>query len=455
MRETSKFENTVLLAIVWTFLTTSSLQAYVLPKPLFPTTKPTAKELIKTRRYSIMDYTPPVKVKLIPDRSQGSYATPEQTIISSLSAKHAIDPDWDLESWTKASRAYLKKELFGRLGITRDKRLAAWKAVFPGTNPILKRRVNLASHVVIEWKNVSAKGSTDEDVMSLALKLEEGKWKLMQDFKITVSGFNWWQDEQAARSRLDQVRQTLGVLSYEFRTLSEKEAELADIQQAIKVPKPDFPTTKPIHKEMVETYRFSLMKYEPPVAVKLQSQVHVVYATPEEAVIAHLSAMYAGDFAWYLKGWTRSAQQYMKNEVFEPSTGRLPRRHLYFTGETPEFKWYFEGWPKEMRAAKRQNQGDDVAINSQEMVAAWKKGLQDTRVELIRRVNRGQYVIIEYAVISTKNGRQLSTFSIPLQKKGRTWRVTQGLRSDPVFHYWNNNRAAQAAGYAVHMPNGE
>lgn len=428
---------------LWITFSSSPIAAQS-PKPIFPITTPAKKELEKTYLYSIMKYSPQVKVQLMSSPDQASYKTPEEAIVSFYSAAYTLDYNWHFKSWTQRSKAYIREQVHENLKSTPEVSISRWRRRLADTRVELTRRVNRGRYVIIESKIISSKDDTKTSLRSSRLEMEDGAWKITQALRHDPVAALWNRDLPTSR----------GAVSYKVHTLSEVE-KLRDAKSINKLPKPIFPTTKPVYKKLVRTYRYSVMQYTPAAKIDLLGRrKEASYATPEDTVIAHLSAMYAGDFDWYLEGWTKDSQRDMKNDVFrslaKPSARRLSLWDRYF-GKALEYQWYFEGWSKKAQMAKQNPQRKAITMPPEEMVAAWKNYLRGTRAELTRRAEWDKYVLVEYAIVSKKDRSRKFVFSLPLEQKGLGWKLTlsQFLMITPVPHWWNKEDEARKNGYVI------
>ena len=73
---------------------------------------------------------------------------------------------------------------------------------------------------------------------------------------------------------------------------------------------PEFDTTTPIKKEFraVKHYNFSIRHFSPSVVVTPMAAPAAFHDAPEEAVRAHISAMRAGDYEWWLSTMDQATQ---------------------------------------------------------------------------------------------------------------------------------------------------
>lgn len=160
-------------------------------------------------------------------------------------------------------------------------------------------------------------------------------------------------------------------------------------------PTPIFPTTTPEMKKVIveEAYYFWQMKYDPQVKLKLlTSRSESSYETPEEALIAILSAMYLQDHDWWLHSWTQAAIDFRIAED------------------------------------KRQNQ------SPADWRQIWDKLLKDKQAVLTHRIETSKYVILGYNLVDAANNIVESNLVFTLEN-GK-WLATNDLASDPVKWGW-------------------
>ena len=162
--------------------------------------------------------------------------------------------------------------------------------------------------------------------------------------------------------------------------------------------KPKFKVSSEVTKQLiVETiYTYRVMKYEQPVTINLLTKEdQSSYSTPEDAVAAHFSAMYAGNHDWFMNSWTKDSQIKMRERDIS-----LRR--------TPEF------W-----------------------LDTWKKILPVKTVQLVTRIESGSYVFIEYQLVSRETNQPTFHDTLALKDEDGKWRITQELAADPVLAAWN------------------
>lgn len=161
--------------------------------------------------------------------------------------------------------------------------------------------------------------------------------------------------------------------------------------------KPKFKVTAPQTKQLIveEIYTFRLMQYDPSVAIQFVHEPKAAsYQTAEDTVIAHFSAMNAGDYSWFMETWSKESRKQMEQR------NKSAQR-------TPEF------WKK-----------------------TWARVLQGGTVELLNRLESGPYVLIEYR-LSAKGNEKPFQDTVALAREDGRWVLTQELAADPVLSSWN------------------
>ena len=158
------------------------------------------------------------------------------------------------------------------------------------------------------------------------------------------------------------------------------------------LPEPIYKTTRPDFKEIKEeaVYQYLMMDYRGKVKLDLvEDESHAKYDTPEESLISFFSAIYQGDYDWWLSSWTKKSQSELKEEFSE----------------------------------------DELTEN-------WKSFYEDTYVALISRIETGKYVLLYYNAASKDRNKIIQRQTIAFVKEDGRWLATNELSSDPVFLYW-------------------
>jgi hypothetical protein len=172
---------------------------------------------------------------------------------------------------------------------------------------------------------------------------------------------------------------------------------LISLSFASELPQPKYPVSGPVFRELVveNVYVCKVMKYESPAVLRLVTQPdQASYSLPEDAVAAHFSAIFAKNYDWFLNTWSKDSQKFMADKNREKS------------------------------------RGPDYWLN------LWENVYADKKIELITRIESGNYVLIEYRL--TPKGRDKPfQDTVALTKENDRWVLTQELRNDPVLSSWN------------------
>ncbi len=166
------------------------------------------------------------------------------------------------------------------------------------------------------------------------------------------------------------------------------------------LPKPLFKTAPAERKTLVEeiTYEYYVRKYSPPVKVNfVKKQEECSYSSPEEIVIAHLSAMAAVDYEWDVSCWNEESQK--------------------------------------INAAQYRS----ANITPDHLKEKWKEVFKGSQFELVTRVDFRGGVIIEYKVIRQPDAKPKTfTFTNVAKKQADSkWKLTQELAANLVNHKWH------------------
>lgn len=123
------------------------------------------------------------------------------------------------------------------------------------------------------------------------------------------------------------------------------------------------PTVGKISQQHI--YYYQVSEYAPPVKVRTVTRAKQSLSEPESAVIAYLSAMMTGDYAWYTSLWDAESIRVMDENNRK--------------GGMTKQKW----------------------------LDAWKKTFDGAQVTLTHRVETGPYVIVGYSVRSNSGKADL------------------------------------------------
>ena len=152
-----------------------------------------------------------------------------------------------------------------------------------------------------------------------------------------------------------------------------------------------------IKQLIVETlYLFKVQEYKRPLKLRSIKKGEASYKTPEEALEAHFSSLYAGDFTWNGQTWTvDSLKELTANDVR--------------TNKTPDY------W-----------------------VSRWKKEFANNFVQLTHRLEYGKYVLIAYEIRLQSRDVKVLEDTLALTKENGYWKLTQAIAQDPVLAHWKN-----------------
>jgi hypothetical protein len=159
-----------------------------------------------------------------------------------------------------------------------------------------------------------------------------------------------------------------------------------------------FPGSPPRNHQVVMemVYEYTIRDYAPPVRVAVVPRDASSTATPEDAAIAHLSALQSLDYEWWSSLWTESSLVKMAEIDKAEKRGR-------------------EFW-----------------------IEAWERAFRGRAFELTQRLDTGDYVIIVYREQGRPDAYPLK---VVLKHEKEGWRATQDLSADPVLHHWNEGDA--------------
>ena len=167
---------------------------------------------------------------------------------------------------------------------------------------------------------------------------------------------------------------------------------------AQKLPKPLFKTAPAERKILVEEikHEYYVRKYSPPVKVIfVTKKKECSYYTPEEVVIASISAMAAADYEWSLSCFDDESRKFTIAEFKSVSLGTIKK--------------------------------------------AWRETFKNRQFELITRVDFRGGVVIEYKrVAESKAETEALTFDVTLKKQpDGTWKRTQEFRAHTLRLFWS------------------
>ncbi len=169
---------------------------------------------------------------------------------------------------------------------------------------------------------------------------------------------------------------------------------------AQKLPKPLFKTAPAERKILVEEikHEYYVRKYSPPVKVKfVTKKKECSYYTPEEVVIASISAMAAVDLEWEDSCWDKESLKFTA-------------AHMKSINLTPKL-----------------------------IKKAWRETFKDRQFKLITRVDfRGGVVIDVKRIAESKAETEALTFDFAFKKQpDGTWKRTQEFRAHTLRLFWS------------------
>lgn len=172
-------------------------------------------------------------------------------------------------------------------------------------------------------------------------------------------------------------------------------------------------------KVVLETYTtVGVGTYVPPMSVNAVTRGTASYLTPEDAAVAFLSSMAAGDYDWWLSIWSTESRAAMEKHYRD--TGRKPA----------DIVANWEGLLKDRPA---------VLIGKAEY---WRQRVGYALVRYRVRVGNQTRVDLDGRVSELKTKDFENTMSFK-QIDGR-WQMVQDLASDPVFHFsaqlWDDSK---------------
>lgn len=156
--------------------------------------------------------------------------------------------------------------------------------------------------------------------------------------------------------------------------------------------------TNAVEKEfrMVNNYQYRERMYDPPVEVMFLSAEPENYSGPEAVFLSQMSAMKALDYNWWLNTWDSVSRK------------------------------------KIIETDQKLNRSIDTILKE------WKKRFTSNRVEYVRWIESGKYVILTYKITPFK-GKQKEYPLVFKLWEGR-WAATMDLEEDPVLLYFGENK---------------
>lgn len=182
----------ITLACVITIAPSISFSDSDLPDPIFPTTRPDVKKVILQEQYyfTIMEYQPHVKVKLITKKDQNSFDTPEDAFTSIASAMFAKDYDWFINCWTKSSIAF-HEENDKKNNITTDIVKNKWSEWLKNRAVVLTHRVETGGYIILGYKLIDKDDAHTVGEYDNVFTKENGKWRATVDLASDPVHWGW------------------------------------------------------------------------------------------------------------------------------------------------------------------------------------------------------------------------------------------------------------------------
>jgi hypothetical protein len=181
----------------------------------------------------------------------------------------------------------------------------------------------------------------------------------------------------------------------------------AEPKPAMSLPRPFFTTSTPEARRFVleRVYNYERMQYTPQALIQRVSREAATYNTPEEAFIAQMSAMLAGDYDWWISGWDEAAQELQRTQNEEQKRTPADWRGI------------------------------------------WERVLKGQQIYLVERLETGPYgpyVILVYSLRQPgtpgTEGRETFRGMFVSREVGGRWLATQDLARDPMFHYYTEGQ---------------
>lgn len=140
-------------------------------------------------------------------------------------------------------------------------------------------------------------------------------------------------------------------------------------------------------------YNYTSRKYTPPIRIDYVKRDQVSRVTPEDASIAHFSAMAARDYDWWLSGWNPVSRSTLESRDRD----------------------------------KKRTPGDWQTL--------WEGAMKDMTVMLLEKVETGPYVFMVYD-LRDRQGKTAMHSIYALRKDGDNWLGTVELAEDLMFHHY-------------------
>lgn len=146
--------------------------------PVYETTEPVEKEITVVEHYNYREskYEPAVIIQPVQKDAQ-KYETPEEAMVTRVSAMMAYDYEWWLTTWDPASKSiYLEKEKAA--GRTKDYWIQWWKDTFQFSRYELVRRIDTGSYTALIYRMINLTNKDDNSSMEFpsVFHKSNGRW---------------------------------------------------------------------------------------------------------------------------------------------------------------------------------------------------------------------------------------------------------------------------------------
>lgn len=175
-----------------------------LPEPIFNVSPPQRGQVIVEHvyEYKVLRYSPPVRIKLIKERKQTSYETPEETVIAHFSSMFAKDYDWFLEGWTKEAQRKMEAQDKASKR-SPDFWVKTWDKVLKQRQVQFVTRIETGNYVIIAYKLVATSGSQPDFESTVVVKqVPDGRWLKTYELAADPVPLYWQKPDSRVRKRI-------------------------------------------------------------------------------------------------------------------------------------------------------------------------------------------------------------------------------------------------------------
>jgi hypothetical protein len=148
----------------------------------------------------------------------------------------------------------------------------------------------------------------------------------------------------------------------------------------------------PVRKRQIivqRIYNYEIREYRPSPSIGLLASAREAsYKSPEETVIANVSAMMTQDWNWFLNTWSESSARQIKED------------------------------------------SESRGLTTENLVAKW-AGLKGKKLAFVSRIDTGKYVIVTYDLVDEAG--QKSRSLAPMMLENGRWLLTNDLHDDPAL----------------------